>query len=66
MFSRLAARYDLVNDLMSFGLHRKWKKDTIRLALAGRTGPARILDLCCGTGDPVSYTHLTLPTNREV
>ena len=51
MFSRLAARYDLVNDLMSFGLHRKWKKDTIRLALAGRTGPARILDLCCGTGD---------------
>jgi len=51
MFSRLAARYDVVNDLMSFGLHRKWKKDTIRLALAGRTGPARILDLCCGTGD---------------
>ncbi|MCM3876946.1 MAG: bifunctional demethylmenaquinone methyltransferase/2-methoxy-6-polyprenyl-1,4-benzoquinol methylase UbiE [Thermoanaerobaculia bacterium] len=51
MFSRLAARYDLVNDVMSFGLHRKWKKDTIRLALAGRTGPARILDLCCGTGD---------------
>ncbi|MEO8587493.1 MAG: bifunctional demethylmenaquinone methyltransferase/2-methoxy-6-polyprenyl-1,4-benzoquinol methylase UbiE [Acidobacteriota bacterium] len=51
MFSRLAARYDLVNDVMSFGLHRKWKKDTIRLALEGRTGPARILDLCCGTGD---------------
>jgi demethylmenaquinone methyltransferase/2-methoxy-6-polyprenyl-1,4-benzoquinol methylase len=51
MFSRLASRYDLVNDVMSFGLHRKWKRDTIRLALAGRTGPARILDLCCGTGD---------------
>jgi demethylmenaquinone methyltransferase/2-methoxy-6-polyprenyl-1,4-benzoquinol methylase len=51
MFSRLAARYDLVNDVMSFGLHRKWKKDTIRIALEGRTGPARILDLCCGTGD---------------
>jgi demethylmenaquinone methyltransferase/2-methoxy-6-polyprenyl-1,4-benzoquinol methylase len=51
MFSRLAARYDVVNDVMSFGLHRRWKKDTVRLALAGRAGPARILDLCCGTGD---------------
>jgi demethylmenaquinone methyltransferase/2-methoxy-6-polyprenyl-1,4-benzoquinol methylase len=51
MFSRLAGRYDVVNDVMSFGLHRRWKKDTVRLALAGRTGPVRILDLCCGTGD---------------
>lgn len=51
MFSRLAGRYDLVNDLMSAGLHRRWKKETIRLALAGRRGPLRILDVCCGTGD---------------
>ncbi len=51
MFTRLARRYDVVNDVMSFGLHRRWKKDTIRLALEGRTGPVRILDLCCGTGD---------------
>jgi demethylmenaquinone methyltransferase/2-methoxy-6-polyprenyl-1,4-benzoquinol methylase len=51
MFSRLARRYDLLNDVMSLGLHRIWKKDVIHLALAGRTGPARILDLCCGTGD---------------
>jgi len=51
MFSLLAGRYDLINDLMSAGLHRKWKRDTIRLALAGRRGPLRVLDLCCGTGD---------------
>ncbi len=51
MFSLLARRYDLVNDLMSAGLHRKWKRDTIRLALAGRSGRLRVLDLCCGTGD---------------
>jgi len=51
MFSRLAGRYDVVNDVMSFGLHRRWKKDTIRLALEGRRDPVRILDLCCGTGD---------------
>jgi demethylmenaquinone methyltransferase/2-methoxy-6-polyprenyl-1,4-benzoquinol methylase len=51
MFSLLAGRYDLINDIMSAGLHRKWKKDTIRLALEGRRGPLRLLDLCCGTGD---------------
>ena len=52
MFSRLAERYDLVNDVMSFGMHRKWKREAVRLALDGiRQGPARVLDLCCGTGD---------------
>jgi demethylmenaquinone methyltransferase/2-methoxy-6-polyprenyl-1,4-benzoquinol methylase len=51
MFSLLARKYDLINDLMSAGLHRKWKRDTIHIALAGRRGPLRILDLCCGTGD---------------
>lgn len=51
MFSRIARRYDALNDVMSFGLHRLWKRDTVRLALAERDGPARILDLCCGTGD---------------
>jgi demethylmenaquinone methyltransferase/2-methoxy-6-polyprenyl-1,4-benzoquinol methylase len=50
MFSRLAERYDLVNDIMSLGLHRPWKRQTVRLALAPTRG-ARVLDLCCGTGD---------------
>ncbi len=53
MFSRLAWRYDLVNDIMSFGLHRRWKRQTVALALAG-AGPGRrprVLDLCCGSGD---------------
>ena len=51
MFSRLAARYDLVNDVMSFGMHRRWKRDAVRLALSGLPRPVRALDLCCGTGD---------------
>jgi demethylmenaquinone methyltransferase/2-methoxy-6-polyprenyl-1,4-benzoquinol methylase len=55
MFSRLAWRYDLVNDIMSFGLHRLWKRQTVDLAL-GKAGSAgarkpRVLDLCCGSGD---------------
>jgi demethylmenaquinone methyltransferase/2-methoxy-6-polyprenyl-1,4-benzoquinol methylase len=51
MFSRLARRYDLVNDVMSFGLHRRWKNQTVRLAVEGRRPGTRLLDLCCGTGD---------------
>lgn len=50
MFSRLAKRYDLVNDVMSFGMHRKWKREAVRLALDGHPA-GRVLDLCCGTGD---------------
>ena len=55
MFSRLAERYDLVNDVMSFGMHRKWKREVVRLALEGRKTGARLLDLCCGTGDMCFY-----------
>src|ERR1043166_1305403 len=49
LFSRIAPKYDLINDLQSFGLHRLWKRKLIKLA---RFGPGqRALDLCCGTGD---------------
>ena len=49
LFSRIAPRYDLINDLQSFGLHRCWKRRVVRLA---RPQPGqRALDLCCGTGD---------------
>ncbi len=51
MFSRLAQRYDLVNDVMSFGMHRVWKRQTVQMALAGASRNARVLDLCCGSGD---------------
>jgi demethylmenaquinone methyltransferase / 2-methoxy-6-polyprenyl-1,4-benzoquinol methylase len=49
LFATIAPRYDLVNDLQSFGLHRLWKRRLIQLA-AIRPGMSA-LDLCCGTGD---------------
>lgn len=49
LFGRIAPRYDLINDLQSFGLHRLWKHRLVQLAEA-RPGH-RALDLCCGTGD---------------
>ena len=49
LFGAIAARYDLVNDIQSLGLHRVWKRRVVVLANfnEGETG----LDLCCGTGD---------------
>ncbi len=49
LFARIARRYDLINDLQSFGLHRQWKRRLVDLAAVQNGG--RALDLCCGTGD---------------
>ena len=49
VFSRVAQRYDLMNDLMSGGLHRLWK-DAMMDWLAPRRGQ-RLIDVAGGTGD---------------
>jgi demethylmenaquinone methyltransferase/2-methoxy-6-polyprenyl-1,4-benzoquinol methylase len=49
LFARIARRYDFLNDLQSFGLHRLWKRRVVKLAQI-KNGD-RALDLCCGTGD---------------
>lgn len=49
MFDRVAARYDLLNSLMSAGLHHRWRE---RAAQRTELGPGdSALDVCCGTGD---------------
>jgi demethylmenaquinone methyltransferase/2-methoxy-6-polyprenyl-1,4-benzoquinol methylase len=49
VFDSVASRYDLMNDLMSLGIHRLWKRQAV--ALAGVRGGQRVLDLAAGTGD---------------
>lgn len=49
LFATIAARYDLINDLQSFGLHRRWKRRLVRLS--GAQPGRKALDVCCGTGD---------------
>jgi len=49
VFHSVASRYDLMNDLMSGGIHRVWKRFTIELS-GVRTGNA-VLDIAGGTGD---------------
>ena len=49
LFDAVAPRYDRLNDVLSFGLHRQWKRQVVR-ALRPVAGE-HWLDLCCGTGD---------------
>ncbi|HWQ95106.1 MAG TPA: bifunctional demethylmenaquinone methyltransferase/2-methoxy-6-polyprenyl-1,4-benzoquinol methylase UbiE [Gammaproteobacteria bacterium] len=49
VFGSVAASYDLMNDVMSFGVHRLWKRFTIDLS--GVRAGERVLDLAGGTGD---------------
>ena len=49
LFSGVASRYDLMNDLMSLGAHRLWKQIFIKIAGFSKTD--RIIDLAGGTGD---------------
>lgn len=49
LFNAIAKRYDLLNDCISFGMHRQWKQTAVGLLnlQAGQTA----LDVCTGTGD---------------
>jgi demethylmenaquinone methyltransferase/2-methoxy-6-polyprenyl-1,4-benzoquinol methylase len=58
VFESVAGRYDLMNDLMSFGVHRLWKRFT--LAVAGLRPGQTALDVAGGTGD------LTIGLARQV
>ena len=61
MFGRIAPRYDLLNHLLSFNLDKHWRARTVeRVAEILDRPDARVLDLCCGTGDVL----LALETHR--
>ena len=65
VFHSVAAKYDIMNDLMSMGIHRLWKRFTIDCS-GVRAGHA-ILDLAGGTGDlTAKFSRLTGPTGKVV
>ena len=51
VFHKVASRYDLMNDLMSGGLHRVWKDVLVAQVKPSKRGPFRHLDVAGGTGD---------------
>ncbi|MFT5870468.1 MAG: demethylmenaquinone methyltransferase/2-methoxy-6-polyprenyl-1,4-benzoquinol methylase [Paracoccaceae bacterium] len=62
VFSKVAARYDVMNDAMSMGVHRVWK-DAMMDWLAPRPSQ-RLLDVAGGTGD-ISFRFLRRAPNAE-
>lgn len=49
MFNAIPKQYDLINHVITLGMDTGWRKKAALTCL--RTHPARILDICCGTGD---------------
>ncbi|SEK70234.1 bifunctional demethylmenaquinone methyltransferase/2-methoxy-6-polyprenyl-1,4-benzoquinol methylase UbiE [Ectothiorhodospira marina] len=65
VFHSVAQRYDVMNDLMSMGIHRAWKRFTIEVA-AARPG-WKILDLAGGTGDlAAKFSRIVGPKGHVV
>jgi demethylmenaquinone methyltransferase/2-methoxy-6-polyprenyl-1,4-benzoquinol methylase len=65
VFNSVASRYDLMNDLMSGGIHRIWKRFAIELS-GVRRGNA-VLDIAGGTGDLAArFADIVGPTGRVV
>lgn len=65
VFDSVAGKYDLMNDLMSFGLHRLWKRYAVALSSV-RPGQS-VLDLAGGTGDVTRlFAERVGPTGRVV
>lgn len=65
VFDSVASRYDLMNDLMSGGVHRLWKRFTIELS-AARAGQT-ILDIAGGTGDLAArFSKLVGPEGKVI
>lgn len=65
VFDSVASRYDVMNDLMSFGIHRLWKRLTIERA-GVRPGHS-VLDIAGGTGDlTLKFSRLVGPRGRVV
>ena len=49
IFSKISPKYDFMNDLMSFGLHRQWKQEFVNLIEIKNN--YMVLDLASGSGD---------------
>ncbi|USO01426.1 MAG: ubiquinone/menaquinone biosynthesis methyltransferase [Alphaproteobacteria bacterium] len=64
IFSGVANAYDLMNDLMSVGLHRAWKYSFVKTVT--RANPGIILDMAAGTGDISGRLHQALPAAEIV
>lgn len=66
LFSKIAKKYDLLNNLMTFGNHLRWKEYAIKLALKEINYPNKVLDLCSGTGDLAIILNKYCPNTKII
>jgi len=64
VFSSVASKYDVMNDVMSFGIHRLWKK--IAMSHTGLKKGQRALDVAGGTGDLTLYLSKQVGPSGQV
>jgi demethylmenaquinone methyltransferase/2-methoxy-6-polyprenyl-1,4-benzoquinol methylase len=64
VFTSVARSYDLMNDLMSFGIHRLWKRHLV--AISGVRKGDRVLDLAGGTGDIAALLKPVVGAEGEI
>ena len=62
VFNKVFTKYDLMNDLMSLGIHRIWKKNLIQMM--NPSNKKKLIDVACGTGDIVKL-YLEATSNNS-
>ena len=64
VFNKVYNQYDLMNDIMSLGVHRKWKKNLINMMNPSVNNT--LIDVACGTGDIAKIFLETVSKNSEI
>ena len=64
VFNQVFDKYDLMNDFMSFGIHRLWKKNLINMM--GPSNNKSLVDVACGTGDIGKLYLNNTNTNNQI
>ena len=62
VFNKVFKKYDIMNDLMSLGIHRIWKKNLIQMM--NPTNKKKLIDVACGTGD-ITKLYLEYTNNNS-
>jgi demethylmenaquinone methyltransferase/2-methoxy-6-polyprenyl-1,4-benzoquinol methylase len=64
MFNTVPKRYDLVNRVLTLSFDERWRRRTAKLCLD--TKPARVMDICCGTGDMTLHLAQLATSDVEI
>ena len=64
MFNTISSKYDFLNDIFSFGLHRLWKRKL--LDILNPTFGEKWIDVCCGTGDMAILLAKHMSSSRNI